>query len=558
MTPAFVTALMLLQAPVPEPPPPPPSAWATTFSVEGVFRNWIDDPDSLRKEDILDGMNRVYGLATRPGVEAGVQLDVAAAYPKDRAGLVGPQTPPPGWTTGLFFSTKEDVQASLEKKFVRLRADAGSLEFGDSYRAVGRGIALALVKNSTLDIDTSIEGAAGDFALGNVEGAAWGGYSNQQTISTTFQNHIQRDVRDAVIGARAGARISSVQLFTHANTLRIDRRAPASVFMGADLVSVRDVRLAGAGFEASDLGGVVDLYAEGNLAAFRVKNDEVIEDAEGHGFYGAATAYLGPVTLVAEGKRYLNLELMNVRQSEGTAQPYDYSTPPTLEKENLVNKNTGESVNSNDIYGGRLTASLGMGSTIARAAFAHFEDRGHERALYDADETIEHVYGGLERRWAGSFAQVTAGYRYETRQLDASVHDTQAHLDLDLLFDVGTVQIEGKYLVYRQISHEPITGERFTWDVNDVILSIRPFRWLSVAGLIATTTDEGVLGGLGGREGNLSRYTFGAAEIAVEPGETSIIRVFAGATQGGLKCSGGTCRVIPAFEGVRLEWAFRF
>ena len=88
--------------------------------------------------------------------------------------------------------------------------------------------------------------------------------------------------------------------------------------------------------------------------------------------------------------------------------------------------------------------------------------------------------------------------------------------------------------------------------------SVKPVRWASLAVLLDTTTDLRVLDGIGARPGNLSEYTFGGVELTVEPTTASSARLFAGATQGGLKCSGGTCRIVPAFEGLRLEWLARF
>ncbi len=567
MTPAFVTALLVTtapQAPVPEPTPAPTlerssTPWAMSLSVEGVFRNWLDNEKTIPQEDILDGMNRFYGIATRGPVELGVQLDLAGAYPNDRAGLVNDATPPPGWTTGLLYPPGDGDAAVLEKKFARVRGDAGAFELGDVYRSVGRGLALALVKNTELDIDTSIEGASGDLTLGeHFEVAAWGGYSNPQTVSTAFVNKLRRDPRDRLAGARVGVRGTGIEAFAHGGQLDVDPRRPAQVFLGDALVSPKRAQLGGAGFAVPDLAGWGDLYFEADWVRYRIERTGIEEDASGRGFYGAASAYAGPLTIVLEGKRYQNLELMNVRQAEGTANPYDYSTPPPLEKENLVTKNLSEALNSNDITGAKLTTSWKLGKNVARATFAHFDDRGQRRSLYDANERIEHVYLGFERRWTGAFAQVTAGYRYETRLVDSSIHDTQAHVDADLLLPIGATSVELKYLAYRQVEHEPITGEEITFDVNDLVASVRPVRWLAVSAFVASTTDLAVVEGFLGRPGNLSRYGYGALEIAVEPNDRSSIRAFAGATQGGLKCSGGTCRVIPAFEGVRVEWLARF
>jgi hypothetical protein len=39
---------------------------------------------------------------------------------------------------------------------------------------------------------------------------------------------------------------------------------------------------------------------------------------------------------------------------------------------------------------------------------------------------------------------------------------------------------------------------------------------------------------------------------------STYVRIFAGRSKGGLKCSGGICRIFPEFEGAKLEATVRF
>jgi hypothetical protein len=51
---------------------------------------------------------------------------------------------------------------------------------------------------------------------------------------------------------------------------------------------------------------------------------------------------------------------------------------------------------------------------------------------------------------------------------------------------------------------------------------------------------------------------FPGAWVMYRFSQSSFVRVFGGRSKGGLKCSGGICRIFPDFEGVKLEATVRF
>jgi len=55
---------------------------------------------------------------------------------------------------------------------------------------------------------------------------------------------------------------------------------------------------------------------------------------------------------------------------------------------------------------------------------------------------------------------------------------------------------------------------------------------------------------------NYKHHYAGAVTYRFMPG--SWFRVFYGSTRGGLKCSGGVCRVFPPFNGLKTEVTVRF
>lgn len=583
---ALVAALFAASAPVsqaeePEPAPPPipeaapavaRAAWTWSVNEEGVFRSWEDNGETpARREDLTDGMNRLFGIASRGRLEMGAQLDIAFASPAERAALTQESVvPPPGATTSVFFydrdQAKHESAVVLEKKFIRWRGERLSLEAGDTYHALGRGLALALVRNTELDIDTSLEGALLQLDAGPFESVLFGGYSNPQTVATAFSNHLRRDARDEILGGRV-ALSGPVTVFAHGAWFNQDPEAPAQMLLEGELYEARRARAVGGGVSLPDLGdGLADVYFEGiGLSIDGKSGSENAVQHDGYGAYAVANLYAGSVTVTLEGKSYVNLELLNTRQTAGAIQ-YDYSTAPTLEKENVVNYNLAKAVNSNDVHGGRANVAFPISQgLLGRLTFLRLNDLGHRSLqgngeILDENERIEHVYGTLERRKESSFLQVTAGARNETRMANPDAGDVLFHVDGDFLaplfWEGGSVEL--KQSAYRQTEESVRTGIRRTSDITSTTLSVSARHWLTVAGLVDTTTDSRTISGIGARPGNLSDQAFGAVEITMRPTERSTARLFAGATQGGLKCSGGTCRVVPAFEGVRVEWVARY
>ena len=59
-------------------------------------------------------------------------------------------------------------------------------------------------------------------------------------------------------------------------------------------------------------------------------------------------------------------------------------------------------------------------------------------------------------------------------------------------------------------------------------------------------------------EDNSTHETFPGAFVQLKPDAASLVRLFVGRSKGGLKCSGGVCRIFPDFEGVKLETTLRF
>jgi hypothetical protein len=70
---------------------------------------------------------------------------------------------------------------------------------------------------------------------------------------------------------------------------------------------------------------------------------------------------------------------------------------------------------------------------------------------------------------------------------------------------------------------------------------------MGVTGFLDYTTNPFAKAG-----GNLGPYNFGAVEIYVKPSSAWTVKAFHGGYAAGIRCSGGQCRMVPAFTGTRL------
>ena len=123
-----------------------------------------------------------------------------------------------------------------------------------------------------------------------------------------------------------------------------------------------------------------------------------------------------------------------------------------------------------------------------------------------------------------------------------------AHIDMDW-FKTLAKGVDLQLHWTHEFRDKNIGAEELAENYNEgtFYLSVNlPPAW-SITGQVEYLTDAAT-----------THPTFPGMFVQWKPDSASFVRLFVGRSKGGLKCSGGVCRVFPDFEGVKLETTLRF
>ncbi|TNE92893.1 MAG: hypothetical protein EP330_00500 [Deltaproteobacteria bacterium] len=544
---------------VSEPAQNPTEAAATTkVSVNSTFTNDLeirywrvpDRLDGYEDREVLNYFEQVdrftAHVSTDSGWQAFAQVDqvmltanaykLDGVYTKERT-LRGPDL----WWVG---PERWDVYVNPEKLYIGKKSGNVTWRVGDFYEAFGYGAALNVNRNVDIDIDTSIQGARLFWQPGAWDVTILGGQLNRQQV---FQDNpnigLRGDLRHFVTGAQVKRfGLGPMNIGAHAVAYNFVDEAGISAGF-SELGSPMDAVVTGASAELAasfDLNGEVDLFTHpsGQL------NDE-----PGYLAYGSAAFYIGSTTWQLEGKRYKDAERLN---SLTTPELYEVGIAPTLEYERAITEDSSATVNSNDVYGGRLRMdwSAVPGRVVPYASFAVFRDLDTAGLHFnEVPETVIHPLVGVEAVGEGVNVLLNAGYRVDMRD-GGGESDRQLHGDIDFKFPVVAqthADINAAIEYYQW-------GDNGALQQNDYVEMETATTFLLHEPEIAfiwytdVTTNP-----LIDSKGNLADLLYGAFEIQYKPADAWTLKAFYGAYKAGIRCSGGQCRQLPGFEGGRVS-----
>lgn len=523
-------------------------------------------------QDYVEQVNRLNLLAVNGGLSVGAQVDEVALF-LNRYILDGELYHSWPLYDQSVISPFPDAYVGLEKIFLQRRFDRWELTLGDTYASFGRGMSLNIVKNTDVDIDTSIRGAKAIVRAGRADLTLVSGLSNRQQVSQDNRNlQIGRDVPHMVTGARAELYgLGPVNAGAHGVIYRFGRTLDEQGGLERYQEGL-DAAVLGATVEAPGLLGV-DWFVEAD--AYQYLAEELAEDEDGHlgyAVYGSASAYPGRAVVLLELKKARDSELLNTFVSSAD---WEVATVPTLEYERVITEDSSAAVNSNDVTGGRLRLDYALNTDPTATAVRPYLSA---LVLRDCDtgslhfnrtpETVLHPVGGLELLGAENNLRVNGGYRVDVRDApgggssplcgerepvegldEAGEADRMAHLDLDV--HVHLFGEEGLELA--------VTGYQFRWGTNtqqqqDFLEMANALTWQHGERLALTVFQDWSDNPLIDSEGNLGEQLYGAAELQWKPTPGTVLRAFYGAYKAGIRCSGGQCRSLPGFEGARLTF----
>ena len=171
------------------------------YSVDQTLPGFEDSHPNLH--DYVEEVNRINLLLNKGGFAAGAQIDQVGLfanryYLDDQLNhsyeLYEPDIRSP-WP---------DAYLGLEKVYLRNKGEHLEVNLGDGYVSFGRGIALNLVRNTNIDLDSSLRGVRAVVRAGNWDFTGVSGLTNPQQVQLDNRNvGIHSDNQHMVSGVRA-------------------------------------------------------------------------------------------------------------------------------------------------------------------------------------------------------------------------------------------------------------------------------------------------------------------------------------------------------------------
>jgi hypothetical protein len=465
----------------------------------------------------------------------------------------------------------------LEKIWAKYQGKTVQIELGDFYASFGRGIVLALLKKPEIDQDNSIRGARFDLLTKPVDFTFLGGITNPSEVSMELRNTAIRTDPDS-----PGSLIVGGQFRVRPTT----GWAIGLHGVGYDLLEDETKGTIGGTLEANGLiNGGLDFYLEGNGLFYKKAVEQggeiVLEDRTGHTIYGVATAYIDALTLTFEGKRFKDAQIL---RRDGPVTPLQYVLPPTLEHEASVTEDVNAAIQSNDVTGWRIRGDVWLlnSDTTLWASFSNSVDDTKVPDFNDEREIMIHPQIGIDQpihigEHAILHVNADIGYRH-----DFPVHnddDTSNHLRnwglLHVRGDVGfTIGDHAWELVstYRR-QHWTLASDT-CWTLNGAEDCSADDGWIAMENALSYTykgaytvavhldfTDDNIVQNTqtNGAIGNVAydkdwqASTYFGGEVILAPVQYLKISIFGGSQKAGIVCTGGACRNVPAFTGVKAK-----
>ncbi len=515
------------------------------YQIDDTLAGFEDSHPHLH--DYVEEVNRLNVLVNKGGFAAGAQIDqvglFANRYYLDDELQRSYELYEPG-----IRSPWPDAYLGLEKLYVRGKGKHLEVNVGDGYVSFGRGISLNLVRNTNIDLDSSLRGVRTVVRAGNWDFTGVSGLTNAQQVQLDNRNvGIRPDNQHMISGLRAERfGLGPLNVGAHGVAYSFARSADAESPGFTRYAQPVDVFVGGATVEGFGLAGV-DLIAEFDWFEYRSSDFFGGEEPEpGYAAYASASAYPGKAVVLVEAKHYVNTERINTFTGIDN---YEVAVAPTLEYERVITEDSSAAVNSNDITGARVRVDYAVkpGVLMPYISVAAFRDRELGGLHFNrAPETIVHPVAGVQ--WLGQEAHViaTAGGRADLRD-EGYGTDVNAHVDLDIALPAGPLgHLELATAFMRFMWGDNAAQQSDFTDVVNALALHATDKWTFI--LWQDFSDNPLINSTG----NISDNVYGAAEVQFKPSSSLTTSVFYGAYKAGIRCAGGQCRSLPGFEGLRF------
>jgi hypothetical protein len=400
------------------------------------------------------------------------------------------------------FASKQEP-TRLQKARLRYREGDGRYTLGSFGGVFGRGLALNLVEDRPVDFDNELEGAKVEYTLGNTElTALWG------TRKERSQRH-DSELSAARIAFPVG---NSVQIGAHTVMMKFPDIAyteHSPVLLDYDLYG-GDVTYRRS--PVSIYGETVRLRREANPNA---TSSWDVDGREGKGYYLNLGFSGNNFALTGEYKDY-----------QGLQQPFAVLPPLRRFYEDAQ-------AAPDDDRGYMFSGIYNTGNEDAAFAASYAQSQPHETKYpYTEFNIAYNSPSSRKQTWVPEFWVVTINgnkrqvYRLNTsRRLsdDWTASGTFEREHYNPAYSNGYTD----FIYEGEIGYQSKLSAAYTWEETGLDLVDQRTYWK-------------------------------LWEIKIKPDERQEINIVSGSRRAGFVCSGGVCRPEPAFEGIRVDYLFRF
>jgi len=521
---------------------------------ETLYADW-HAYEAFRTEDGRDGdyqytdiKNRLNIMVDSSAFEAGFRLDTATFLA------------PSGAEAAEAFNKRFDDNYTLEKVYARFRDRNFSVEVGDVYGCLGKGIALCVKKVDELSMDPTLRGGKAAFRNSLFHVTALGGTANIVNVGDKVEERLD-DPDDVVMGGEmrvtpfpwvsVSGHASLVRDFDDAHGLQQTGNGRREVAVTGGMLSFPDLFGAGSLVVEFDRMTNQGIYVTG-VDGLTVTSEE----QGGKALYAAATADAWIFHLLGEMKWYEGFDGWGavgkrVTSTKGPELVY-YGVLPPIEDDAMFLR-----PEQYDVFGGRLRldAEIPPSESVLFVSYAQFEGT-EEVDLPEEGQHVRHVIVGVEQRVdrLSIVGSVSGGWRWDQ---DGLKHDyAMHHVEGDVHFPIwGAHSFE---LLGRREAYDDAMGADFS---IARVASTYTYASLGSLSFVYEYSDQP-----GARPAGKDLFTwetttlehFYSMEVVARLRSDAYVKLLVGSTRGGLRCAGGVCRTFPPFEGARGELTFRF
>jgi hypothetical protein len=459
------------------------------------------------------------------------------------------------FTAGLRFeaadsSSHNEAISEITKLYFNYSADKINITAGDFYGSFGRGVVFGLKESRADFFDSKVTGGKFEYCGDYFSFKALGGKSYFKYINDYFpEAQTVEQMNNALLGSELILPISSYLnseniIFNLGGSYLYIKgdEVPDSLFL-YDEMFIEKSEFAGLSIEAAAFD--IEFYNE-----YAIKKTVRTPSQTGWANYTSLNYAVKGFSLGLEFKDYYKYGANPNEPSSGFT-PYQ-SAPELIivHSSHLLNNHPHE-VNPNDEIGYKLTSMYQMNDNLSFNGTYAFSSKHNEDALMPEFSEDYLPYNDL---WVGAdYTQemygFSGGFGYFVDYPALKNDETTLYSDQRNTFmaeyylkvnNDSKISLCGEYQI---ITDEDNFG---TTDYNDIYGSVEyalsPYGYINLS--MITTSQE--------FESSDTPDSWLGIEAGINIRENHKLELFYGRERAGIKCSGGTCRQVPEFDGFRI------